>query len=432
MFENLIAQDEAVRILQSDLVRGQLPPSLLFSGPENSGKLTAALETVRVLSCEKGSAGWNCLCPSCERHRFLTHPDLLLLGPRSLRAEILAAGELLSRNPNRAARFLFIRAIRKLTLRFSPTLYEGEENRLSKAVALVQSLEEIAETAGPGRENAQASNESQDWADTASKALALADKLEALLPDSIPIFQIRAVERWARLAPFGERKVAVIENAERMLEGARNALLKILEEPPRTTHFILLSSRPSALIPTILSRVRSYSLRGRDAQASRKVLAKVFRAEGEDSGLSLDAFLAARKPLSSEESDAWARRFLSALCAQLIAEEAPLPPAFRELAAKAEDARVSQAITAISAATKGFGSGDETLGYFFPGFLRSLAGLLRGVLRNPEADADAADLLASWTSCLRDALLRHDAYNLAPTALVERMAQDMAEIGRSR
>ncbi len=418
MFENLIAQEEFVQTLRSDIRRNELPPAMLFTGPENSGKLTAALETARVLSCDAGTADWGCPCPACERHRLLSHPDLLLLGPRSFRAEILAAGEILVRGPNKPARYLFLRAVKKLTRRFDPVLYEGEENRLSKAAAFVQSLEELADAAGPGREDDAEASEA------AAKALPLADKLESLLPDSLPIFQVRAAERWARLAPFGGRKVAVIENAERMLESSRNALLKILEEPPRTAVFILLSSRPSSLIPTILSRVRSYPFRPRDAEASREVLAKVFRAKSQEPEASLDAFLAARKPLSREETDELALRFLSVLCVRAAAGGGFLPPALREIAENARDRRIQDALEAVSEATKGFGAGNDSFSYAFPAFLRSLSSIFRGLL--PSSDADTVELLSGWSARVRDALLRSEAYNIAPSSLLERLAEELS------
>ncbi len=427
MYENLIGQEEAVRILRSDLSRGELPPSLLFAGPENAGKLTAALETARALSCETGAAAWNCPCPSCERHRTLSHPDLLLMGPRSLRAEIKAAGEVLGRQPNRAARFLFFRALRKLARRFDPVLFEGEESRLSKAAALLQTLEELAELAGPDSEDSGLPL--PEIAQAAAKALAAADKLESLLSDSLPIFQVRAVERWARLAPYGKMKVAVIENAERMLEGARNALLKILEEPPATSRFILLSSRPAALMPTILSRVRTYSFRARDSRASREILSKVFRAAPGEADLPLDEFLAARKPLPESATDEYAFRFLSAVCYQASRAGAFIPDPLLDFSSDATDTGVITALSDISAATKGFGSGDDTLSYLFPAFLRSLARLVRSKARVSDARTDS--ILAGWAASIRDAQLRYEAYNLSPPALAERLAEAMAEPLRS-
>ena len=427
MYENLIGQEEAVRILRSDLSRKELPPSLLFSGPENAGKLTAALETARALSCEVGTAAWNCPCPACARHRTLSHPDLLLLGPRSFRAEIKAAGETLNRQPNRAARFLFYRAVRKLTRRFDPVLFEGEESRLAKAVPLLRTLDELAEQAGPDAEDSGLTP--RETAQAVAKALSAADSLEALLPDNVPIFQVRAAERWARLAPYGRMKVAIIENAERMLDGARNALLKILEEPPATSHFLLLSSRPSALIPTILSRVRTYSFRPRDPGASMEILSKVYRAAPEEAELSLDEYLAARKPLPASATDEYAFRFLAAVCYQASREGIFIPNPLLDLSSDAPDPNVHKALAETSAATKGFGAGDDSLSYLFPAFLRSLSRLIRSKARVSDASTDI--ILAAWAAAVRDAQLRYDTYNLSPAALAERLAEALAAPLRS-
>jgi DNA polymerase-3 subunit delta' len=56
-------------------------------------------------------------------------------------------------------------------------------------------------------------------------------------------------------APFeASRKVFILSDAERMQPASANALLKTLEEPTPETLFILLSSAPQTLLPTILSR----------------------------------------------------------------------------------------------------------------------------------------------------------------------------------
>ena len=66
---------------------------------------------------------------------------------------------------------------------------------------------------------------------------------------------VRSMEASIRLhAHEGGRKVVIIEDAERARIPAQNALLKTLEEPPPNTHLLLTSSRPEALLPTILSR----------------------------------------------------------------------------------------------------------------------------------------------------------------------------------
>lgn len=56
-------------------------------------------------------------------------------------------------------------------------------------------------------------------------------------------------------APFeADRKVFILEEAERMQPESGNALLKTLEEPTPETVFILLSSAPQLILPTVLSR----------------------------------------------------------------------------------------------------------------------------------------------------------------------------------
>jgi DNA polymerase-3 subunit delta' len=71
----------------------------------------------------------------------------------------------------------------------------------------------------------------------------------------ITINQVRELIHEAVLSPFeGRVKVAIIEDAERMNNSAANSLLKILEEPPKNFIFILISSLPEMILPTITSR----------------------------------------------------------------------------------------------------------------------------------------------------------------------------------
>ncbi len=72
---------------------------------------------------------------------------------------------------------------------------------------------------------------------------------------NILVEAIRDLELQANLAPYeAERRIFVIDEAEKMNLAAANALLKILEEPPATTNIILISSLPNLILPTVLSR----------------------------------------------------------------------------------------------------------------------------------------------------------------------------------
>ena len=72
---------------------------------------------------------------------------------------------------------------------------------------------------------------------------------------SIKIDQIRdAIERSAYRPFEGKRRVVIIDEADALVPEAQNALLKTLEEPPSASMFVLVTSRPDVLLPTVLSR----------------------------------------------------------------------------------------------------------------------------------------------------------------------------------
>src|ERR1044072_7014879 len=67
--------------------------------------------------------------------------------------------------------------------------------------------------------------------------------------------QMRQIEKEANFRPFeGKARVFLIDEADKLNDASANALLKLLEEPPRTSHLILITARPAMLLPTILSR----------------------------------------------------------------------------------------------------------------------------------------------------------------------------------
>jgi DNA polymerase-3 subunit delta' len=72
---------------------------------------------------------------------------------------------------------------------------------------------------------------------------------------NIKVEQVREVIDAAAYRPFeGKRRVVIIDRAEQLGEPAQNALLKTLEEPRPASIFILVSSRPDLLLPTVRSR----------------------------------------------------------------------------------------------------------------------------------------------------------------------------------
>ena len=77
----------------------------------------------------------------------------------------------------------------------------------------------------------------------------------------IKVDAIRAAVGFAQTtAARGRAKVLLLYPAERMNDIASNALLKTLEEPPGAARFVLCSSAPGALLPTIRSRCHGVTL----------------------------------------------------------------------------------------------------------------------------------------------------------------------------
>ncbi len=93
---------------------------------------------------------------------------------------------------------------------------------------------------------------------------------------SIPVKEMRRIVQVASRRPsVGRWLVVVIEDADRLTEGASNALLKVVEEPPERTVFLLCapSTDPEDVSVTIRSRCRHVGL----VQPSTEAVAQVLR-----------------------------------------------------------------------------------------------------------------------------------------------------------
>ena len=89
------------------------------------------------------------------------------------------------------------------------------------------------------------------------------DLLELVLGDGERALKIEAVREVRRVVPFPPIEAAfrfvLIDPTEALTPPAANALLKVLEEPPSRTRFILISAQPDALLTTIRSRCQRVS-----------------------------------------------------------------------------------------------------------------------------------------------------------------------------
>ncbi|HVP39921.1 MAG TPA: hypothetical protein VMS93_12135 [Candidatus Saccharimonadales bacterium] len=201
---------------------GAVPPALLFVGPPGVGKVEAALALARALNCESGAAGGQggaarreaaagagpaaapCgTCASCRRMLSGNHPNLRLIYPVP-----------------------------------APAAGRTEERQ---AEDLEESLNEVLE------------------ARRAARLFAFdPDRLWPGKRVSIQIDRVRLLKRELGYSlAEGRARVVVLAEAHTLTPEASNSLLKILEEPGPDTHWVLTTSRPNRILPTVRSRCRT-------------------------------------------------------------------------------------------------------------------------------------------------------------------------------
>lgn len=397
MFENIVRQEQVISRLRDEIRGKVLPSSILFYGELYSGKLSSALELARVISCEKGEGEWNCSCSSCRKHRLLAHPSLLLLGSRYFTEEIAASADVLRRTGKESTRFLYYRAVKKLLKRYDSLLWDDNDSVVKKVQTIVAALEETLEEVRPGKKEIPSGKELEN---ILTRIQGYAEKAAAALPkDNIPIDQIRKATFWVHTTGISERKIVIMENAERMMEGSRNALLKVLEEPPPGVVFILITTRKSGLIPTILSRVRPYHFKERTEEGSKEVMEKIFR-EDPNKYIDLSAYFDAWKGLDPNKLKRDSRLFL-----------------------KGEDMEAGESISSVI--------DTYSSRHGIKPFLKELTQTLyQGYRTGIEADT------ISWTipshekaiALIRQSMIGVDYFNQSPKLILERLSHDIRNL----
>jgi DNA polymerase-3 subunit delta' len=170
----------------------------------------------------------------------------------------------------------------------------------------------------------------------------------------ISIHQVRTLvlARTAFPPHEGRAKAFIVRRAEEMNAAAANALLKTLEEPGARTHFILLSSAPDMLLPTIRSRTQ----RVRFAALPDSVIAALLRergtpADAADAAAPLaGGSMATALVLCDPDASAERARFVSRAISAVDARDAGPALDFAEEAKKVPKERLLQHLDALGAA----------------------------------------------------------------------------------
>ena len=93
------------------------------------------------------------------------------------------------------------------------------------------------------------------------------------LARNITVAQVRELGEFLALTPaLSSWRVVVIDSVDDLEKSASNALLKMLEEPPPNTVFLLVSHAPGRLLPTIMSRCRRLEFHALSDEAMASIL----------------------------------------------------------------------------------------------------------------------------------------------------------------
>ena len=397
MFENVLGQENVVAQLKQDISGDSLPTSLLLYGDRFTGKQTAALELARVLLCEAGSAEWNCGCPSCGLNRRLQHTGMVLVGPHRFTDEIKACADVYLRQQRKAGAYLFIRALEKCVRRFDPNAFEGSDSKEKKVRDLISAIEEGLRIFDPDSPKPEEEVLRKEVEKTVEKTAALAEEYPK---DNIPIAAVRNISSWVHTTGASNRKVIIIENCERMVDSSRNALLKILEEPPKGVYFICITTRKGLIIPTILSRLRQYHFPKRTAEEEQKVLGSIF---GETTGEypDLESFFLAWQQIKTEDLRMSAAQFIQGI----ESGEPEYIPVLRQIADTVKD--------------------KNSAFYFF----RFLTDLLQEKYRSgPDIPPEKTARGEEWNGEIQQCLSGINLYNQKPSSKIEELFFTMRRV----
>ncbi len=202
LFSEIIGQKKIKDQLIRSVKDQRVSHAQLFTGPEGSGKLALAVAYAQYLSCTGRLTDDACgQCPACNKFQKLIHPDLHFVFPVNTNKKI-------AKNPvsddfiEEWRSFLLENPYRNSQMWYEHIEVENKQGLISK-------------------------------------------------------FESESIIRKLSYKPYeSEYKILIIWLPEKMNPHAANKLLKMIEEPPEKTLFLLISESTDQILPTILSRTQ--------------------------------------------------------------------------------------------------------------------------------------------------------------------------------
>lgn len=244
-FDNLsLTQPRLSMLLEDNYRKNLLPQSILFSGPSGSSRLTASLDLSFLLTGED--------------RKTLRTQSVIYFPHRELMQRLKSAVNLFIRDRNILSKDYLIETMRIINMQYNANLISSLSPSLNYLFGIADSidifltdLEDVDEITDNVVNDLKKLIKDNHLLDD-SKFLYSGKKN----PQSITIDQIRAIKEW--MNTIQGKRVVIIEDLESATEGAKNSILKMLEEPLEDFTIILLSREKQKIMETILSRVRKY------------------------------------------------------------------------------------------------------------------------------------------------------------------------------
>ncbi len=216
-FKDVIGQEEVKQQLIHEVDEGRIPHAQLICGSEGVGKMPLAIAYARYISCSNRGTTDACgTCPSCVKFNKLVHPDLHFMFPivKSAKGKKEVCND-------------YITDWRQFVLN-------------NPYFNLNHWLNEI------NAENSQ--------------AIIYAKESDEIL------------KKLSLKSSEGGFKITILWLPEKMHPVCANKLLKLLEEPPEKTIFLLISEAPEMILTTILSRTQRINVHKIEESAINQAL----------------------------------------------------------------------------------------------------------------------------------------------------------------
>lgn len=207
-FSNILGQPHIKHHLQQSATSGRIPHAQLFIGPEGSGTLAMAIAYAQQILCYHGNETNETVQTNCNlKFSHLSHPDLHFIYPTVSTEEVKSKPKSID----------FIKEWREFVL----------QNPYSSLMDWYTFL---------GVQNKQG---------------------EIRVDDAQEIVKTLSLKSYE-----GGYKIMIVWMADKLNTSAANKLLKLLEEPPEKTLFLLITENEEAIINTILSRCQKIHFNG--------------------------------------------------------------------------------------------------------------------------------------------------------------------------